>query len=81
MDVVKGESIRWTKSSRLLDTRPLRVFIIRPIRSFITCISATMRGGAMSTVDGRLTSSRSGLLEALLPSDPFWYLLSALVPS
>ena len=35
----------------------------------------------MSAVDGRLTFGRSGLLGALLPSSPSWYLLSALVPS
>ena len=81
MDVVKGESVRWTKSSRSLDTLPLRTFIIRSIRSLIICISATMWGGAMFAVDGRLTSGRSSLLGALLPSGPSWYLLSALVPS
>ena len=81
MDVVKGESVRWTKSSRSLDTRPLRVFIIKSIHSLIICISATMWGGTMSAVDGRLTSDRSSLLGALLPSGPSWYLLSTLVPS
>ena len=79
--MVKGESVRWTKLSKSLDTRPLRAFIIRSIRSFIICIFATMWGGAMSVVDGRLTFGRSGLLGALLPSGPSWYLLSALVPS
>ena len=81
MDVVKGESVRWTKSSRSLDTRPLRVFIIKSIHSLIICISATMWGGTMSAVDGWLTSDRSSLLGALLPSGPSWYLLSTLVPS
>ena len=81
MDVVKGESVWWTKSLRPLDTRPLRVFIIKSIRSLIICISTTMWGGAMSTVDGRLTSGHSSLLEALLPFGPSWYLLSVLVPS
>ena len=33
------------------------------------------------TMDGQLTSSCYGLLGALLPSDPSWYHLSALVPS
>ena len=40
-----------------------------------------MWGGTMSAVDGRLTSDRSSLLGALLPSGPSWYLLSTLVPS
>ena len=35
----------------------------------------------MFAVDGRLTSSCSGLLGALLPFGPSWYLLSVLVPS
>ena len=81
MDVLKGESVWWTKLSRSLDTRLLRAFIIRSIRSFIICISATMWGGAMSAIDGRLTSGRSGLLRALLPFGHSWYLLFALVPS
>ena len=33
MDVVNGELVRWTKSSRSLDILPLRVFIIKSIRS------------------------------------------------
>ena len=40
-----------------------------------------MWGGAVSVTDGQLVSSRSGLLGALLPSRPFWFLLSVLVPS
>ena len=52
--MVKGESVRWTKSLRSLDTRPLRAFIIRFIHSFIICISATIWGRVMSAVDGRL---------------------------
>ena len=36
-DVVNGESVQWIKSSRSLDTHPLRVFIIKSIRSFIIC--------------------------------------------
>ena len=75
MDVVNGESIRWTKSSRSLDTFPLRAFIIKSIRSFIICISATIWGGAVSMMDGRLVSCRSSLLGALLPSDPSWFSL------
>ena len=81
MDVLKGESVWWTKLSRSLDTRLLRAFIIRSIRSFIIYISATMWGGAMSAIDGRLTFGRSGLLGALLPFGHSWYLLFALVPS
>ena len=33
--VVNGESVQWTWSSRLLDTRPLRAFIMKSICSFI----------------------------------------------
>ena len=80
-DAVNGESVWQTNSSRSLDTRPLRAFILKSIRSFIICISATMYGGAVSAVDGRLVSCCSGLLGALLPSGPSWSLLSALVPS
>ena len=79
----RGE--RWIgsvdQSSRSLDTHPLRKFIINSICSLIICISTTTWGGTMSTMDGLLMSGRSGLLGALLPSDPSWYLLSALVPS
>ena len=81
MDVVNGESDQWTKSSRSLNTRPLRAFIIKSIYSLIICISVTMWGGAISAVDGRLMSCCSSLLGALLPSGPSWSLLSALVPS
>ena len=69
--MVNGESVRWTKSSRSLDTHPLKTFIIKSIRSFIIYISTKMWGGAISMMDGRLMSCRSGLLGALLPSGPF----------
>ena len=65
---MKDESVWWTKSSRSLDTHPLRAFIIKSIRSLIICNSTTTWGGTMSAVDEGLMSSR------------FWYLLSALVP-
>ena len=81
MDVANGESIRWTKSLRLLDTLLLRAFIIKSICSFIICISVTIWDGVASVMDGRLVSCRSGLLGALLPSGPSWSLHSALVPS
>ena len=67
-EVVNGESVLFTKSSRSLDTRPLRTFIITYICSFIVCISATMGGGVVSMRDGRLKFCRSGLLSVLLPS-------------
>ena len=79
-DVVNGESVWRTKSSRSLDTLPLRAFIIKSIRSFIICISPTMWGEAVSVIDGRLMSCHSGLLGTLQPSGPSWFLLSALVP-
>ena len=67
MEVVNGESVLFTKSSRSLDTRPLKAFIITSIFSFIACISVTIGGGAVSMRDGRLKFYRSGLLGALLP--------------
>ena len=67
MEGVNGESVLFTKSSRSLDTRPLRAFIIISICSFITCIFAIIGGGA-SMRDGRLRFYRFGLLGALLPS-------------
>ena len=67
-EVVNGELILFTKSSRSLDTRPLRVFIMTSICSFIACISATIGHRAVSMRDGRLRFCRSGLLCALLPS-------------
>ncbi|KAL0012771.1 hypothetical protein SO802_007879 [Lithocarpus litseifolius] len=69
MDVVKGESVRWTNSSRSLDARPLRAFIMKSIHSFIICISTIMYGGVVSATDERLVSYRSCLLGALLPSN------------
>ena len=70
-----------TRSSRSLDTRPLRVFIITSIYSFIACISVIIDGEAVSTREGRLIFCRSGLLKALLACGPSWFLLSVLVPS
>ena len=67
-EIVNDESVLFTKSSRSLDTRPLRAFIITLICSFIACISATIDGGAVSIRDGRLKFRRSGFLGALLPS-------------
>ena len=67
---VNGESVRLTRSSRSLDTRPLRAFIITSICSFITCISTKTGGGVASTRDGMLTFCRSSRLGALLPSGP-----------
>ena len=81
MDVVNGELVRWTRSSRSLDTRPLRAFIIKSIHSFIIYISATMWRGAVSVTDGWLMSCRSGLRGALLPSSHSQSLLSTPVPS
>ena len=68
MEGVNGESVLFTKSSRSLDTRPLRAFIMTSICSFIACIFAMIGGGVASMRDGRLRFCRSGLLGALLPS-------------
>ena len=67
-EVVNGDSVLFTKSSRSLDIRPLMAFIITSICSFIACISATIGGGVVSIRDGRLKFCHSGLLGALLPS-------------
>ena len=67
---VNGESVRLTRSSRLLDTRPLRALIITSICSFIACISTKTRGGVASTRDGMLTFRRSSRLGALLSFGP-----------
>ena len=80
-EVVNRESIRLTRSSRSLDTHPLKAFIITSICSFIACISATIGGGVASMRDGRLKFCRSSLLGALLPSGPSRSRHSALVSS
>ena len=79
--VVNGESVRLTRSSRLLDTRPLKAFIITSICFFITCISVKTGGGVVSTRDGMLTFCRSSRLRALLPSSPSQSRRSALESS
>ena len=68
MGGVNSESVLFTKSSRSLETRPLRAFIITSICSFIGFISAIIGGGIASMRDGRLRFCRSGLLGALLLS-------------
>ena len=78
---VNGESVRLTRSSRSLDTYPLRAFIITSICSFIACISTTIGGGVAFVRDRRLTFCRSSLLEALLPFDPSRSCRLALVSS
>ena len=75
---VNGESVRLTRSSRSLDTRPLRAFIITSICSFIACISSKTEGGVASMRDGMHTFRRSNRLGALLPSGPSWSRRSAL---
>ena len=67
---VNGESVRLMRSSRSLDTHPLRVFIITFICSFIACISVKTGGRVASTRDGMLTFHCSSRLGALLPSGP-----------
>ena len=80
-EVVNGESVQFTRSSRLVDTRPLRAFIMTSICSFIVCISVIIGGGAKSMRDGRLMFCRSSQLGALLPFGFSWSLSSALLPS
>ena len=66
--IVNGKSVLFTKSSRSLETRPLRAFIMTSICSFIAYISAKIGGGAVSVREGMLKFRRSGLLGLLLPS-------------
>ena len=77
---MNGESVLFTKSSRSLETRPLRVFIMTSIYSFIACISARMGGGAVSMREGMLKFRRFGLLGSLLPSGLSGPLRSELSP-
>ena len=65
---MNDESVLFTKSSRSLETRPLKAFIMTSICSFIACISAKMGGGVVSVREGMLKFRRSGLLGSLLPS-------------
>ena len=68
MGIVNDESVLFTKSSRSLETHPLKAFIMTSIYSFIACISAKIGGGAVSMREGMLKFRRSGLLGSLLPS-------------
>ena len=61
---VNGESVRLTRSSRSLDTRLLRAFIITSICSFMAYISAITSGEVVSTREGMLRFCRSGLLHS-----------------
>ena len=63
--IVNGESVLFTKSSRSLEMRPFRAFIITSIYSFIACISVKIGGGAVSIREGMLKFHRSGLLGSL----------------
>ena len=49
---VNGESVQWTNSSQLVDTRPLRAFIIMSILSFIVYISWAMHITPTSILEG-----------------------------
>ena len=53
---VKGKLVRWTSSSKLVDTRPLKAFIIIFIFSLIICISCVMRNVPTSNSEGQLVS-------------------------
>ena len=66
MVAVNGESVWLTRSSRSLDTHPLKAFIITSMCSFMACISAIIGGRAASASEGRLMFCCSDLLGALL---------------
>ena len=65
---VKGESIRKTNLSKLVDTRPFMAFIIMSIFSFIICMSYVMRIALLSSSDSRAVSSCSSFLLGMLLS-------------
>ena len=66
---VNGELVRWTNSSKLVDTHPIMAFIIMYIFSFIICIFWAIRIALTSISEGQLVSSGpSLLLETLLSS-------------
>ena len=71
--VVKGESVRLTSSSKLVDTQSFRALTIISIFSFIVCISCVMCNTPTSSLKGRLVSCWSCLLTTLLSS---WLSLS-----
>ena len=80
MGIVNGESVLFTKSSRSLESRPLKAFIMTSICSFIAYISAKMGGGAVSMREGMFKFRRLGLLGSLLPSGLLGPLRSELSP-
>ena len=80
-EAVNDESVWLTRSSRSLDIRPLKAFIITSICSLIACISATTGGGVISVRDGRLIFCHSSMLGALIPFGPSQSRRSTLVPS
>ena len=54
---MKGESIRWTSLSKLVDTRPSKaLIIIISIFSIIICISCAMCNAPTSSSEGQLVS-------------------------
>lgn len=65
---VKGESVHWTSSSRLVDTCPFMAFIIMFIFSFIICMSYAIHITPHSSSDGRSVSSYHSCLLAMLLS-------------
>ena len=68
IDAVKGELVRWTNSSKLVDTRPLISLIIISIFSFITYISCALHNVPTSNFKEQLVFCWSRLLAALLSS-------------
>ena len=70
--MVNGKSVLFTKSSRSLETRPLRAFIMTSICSFIACICEDGRWGCIREGGhARIPPLRStGLITALLLLKP-----------
>ena len=77
---MNGESVLFIKSSRSLEMRPLRAFIMTFICSFIACIFARMGGVVAFVREGILEFRLSVLLGSLLPSCFSSPLLSELSP-
>ena len=70
---VKGESVQWTSSSKLVDTQLFKAFIIISIFTFIIYISCVMPNSPTSSSEGRLVPCWSHLLTTLYSS---WLSLS-----
>ena len=78
--IVKGESVHWTSSSKLVDTHLLMAFIIMFIFSFIICMSYAMRIAPLSNSDGwSVSSCQSFVFFLVVPSLPISQQVMAII--